>query len=77
MEAYNADGSLAGIATMTPTQNVAQTLTIEGSAIAFVRIHCPAGRDDPAAALLLRRNAVQGSGRGEAVPGRSQGDHQG
>jgi hypothetical protein len=41
MEAYNADGSLAGTATMTPTQMVAQTLMIEGSAIAFVRIHSP------------------------------------
>jgi Peptidase S7, Flavivirus NS3 serine protease len=41
MEAYNADGTLAGTATMTPTQMVAQTLTIQGSAIVFVRIHCP------------------------------------
>ena len=42
MEAYNADGTLAGTATMSPTQNVAQTLTIQGTAIAFVRIHSPA-----------------------------------
>ena len=36
-----ATASLAGTATMTPTQMVAQTLTIEGTAIAFVRITCP------------------------------------
>jgi hypothetical protein len=42
MEAYNSDGTLAGTATMTPSQKVVQTLTIEGSAIAFVRIRCPA-----------------------------------
>ena len=41
MEAYNSDGTLAGTATMTPTQMVAQTLTIEGTAISFVRITCP------------------------------------
>ena len=42
MEAYNADGTLAGSATMSPTHNVAQTLTIQGTAIAYVRIHSPA-----------------------------------
>ena len=42
MEAYNADGTLAGTATMSPTQNVAQTLTIQGTAIAYLRIHSPA-----------------------------------
>lgn len=41
MEAYNSDGTLAGSATMSPTQNVAQTLTIQGTSIAFVRIHSP------------------------------------
>ena len=41
MEAYNSDGTLAGTATMTPTQMVAQTLTIEGTAIAHVRITSP------------------------------------
>jgi hypothetical protein len=41
MEAFNADGSLAGTATMTPTQMVEQTLTIEGTAIAYVRIYSP------------------------------------
>jgi len=41
MVAYNADGSLAGTATMGDTQNVAQTLTIEGSAIAYVQITSP------------------------------------
>ena len=49
MEAYNADGTLAGTATMSPTQNVAQTLTIQGTSIAFVRIHAPANET-----LLLR-----------------------
>ena len=34
---------------MTPTQNVAQTLTIQGTAIAVVRIHCPSDET-----LLLR-----------------------
>lgn len=41
MEAYNSDGTLAGTATMTPTQMVEQTLTIEGTDIAYVRIVCP------------------------------------
>ncbi len=41
MEAYNSDGSLAGTSTMTPTQMLEQTLTIEGTAISFVRITCP------------------------------------
>jgi hypothetical protein len=41
MTAWNADGSLAGTATMGDTQNVAQTLTIEGSAIAYVQIRSP------------------------------------
>jgi len=41
MEAYNSDGSLAGTATMGDAQNVAQTLTIEGDAITYVRITCP------------------------------------
>ena len=42
MEAYNDDGTLAGTSTMSPAQGVAQTLTIQGTAIAFVRIHSPA-----------------------------------
>ena len=42
MEAFNADGTLAGTATMTPSQMVEQTLTIEGSAIVYVRIYSPA-----------------------------------
>jgi hypothetical protein len=38
LEAWNADGTYAGSATMSPTQNVPQTLTIQGTAIARVRI---------------------------------------
>jgi len=41
MEAYNSDGTLAGTSTMTPTQMLEQTLTIEGTAISFVRITSP------------------------------------
>jgi hypothetical protein len=33
LEAFNTDGSSAGVATMTGTQNVAETLTVTGSAI--------------------------------------------
>lgn len=41
MEAYNSDGTLAGTTTMTPSQMVEQTLTIDGTDIAYVRIVCP------------------------------------
>jgi hypothetical protein len=38
LEAWNADGTHAGSATMSPTQNVAQTLTIQGTAIVRARV---------------------------------------
>ena len=49
MEAFESDGTSAGTASMSPTQGVAQTLTIQGKSIAFVRIHAPANET-----LLLR-----------------------
>lgn len=49
MEAYDSSGTLVGTATMGPTQNVEQTLTIQGASIAYVRIRSPQNET-----LLLR-----------------------